>query len=338
MALTWWPVAVVGVICLAAAVALAVLPPLDRETRQLRPLANTARLTRLPEYARVARTRLMSTIVTIVLLLILFAAAVLASARPSGWWSSSRAEDAPHDIMLCVGQPVTDQTTAAFLSHFAAQARTYGTQRIGLTSPNRRVIPLTRDYAYAAETLSDIAEAGRAPADPEVSPAQRAAKRSAIASFSPAVSYLDYAPSVADLLALCITGLPPFDAPSTHRRSLIYLGPGELRAPDEQRPSLLDAQQVADMAEKAGIQVNLLATSPGAVRDIAESTGGQAVSLDTGDAGLTRALDGIAANPPDSAAKADTVTAWYGDTPSLPLTVAVVASALLALVLVVVRR
>ncbi len=338
MALSWWPVAVVGFICLAAAVALAVLPPLDRETRQLRPLANTARLTRLPEYARVARTRLLSVIVTIVLLLILFAAAVLASARPSGWWSSSRAEDAPHDIMLCVGQPVTDQTTAAFLSHFAAQARTYGTQRIGLTSPNRRVIPLTRDYAYAAEKLTDLAEVGRTPADAELSPAQRAAKRSAIASFSPAVSYLDYTPSVADLLALCITGFPSFDAPSTHRRTLIYLGPGELRAPDEQRPSLFDDQQVADMAGEAGFQVMLLATSAGAVRDIGDSWGGESVSLDTGDAGLTRALDGIQADPPDPTAEADTVTAWYGDTPTVPLTVAVVASLLLALALVVLRR
>lgn len=337
MALSWWPVAVVGFACLTAAVALAVLPSVDSETRQLRPLANTARLTRLPEYARVARTRLLSVIVAIVLLLILFAAAVLASARPSGWWSS-RTDDAPHDIMLCVGQPVTDQTTAAFLSHFAGQTRTYGTQRIGLTSPNRRVIPLTRDYAYAAERLTDLAEVGRTPADPELTPAQRSAKRGAIASFSPAVSYLDYAPSAADLLALCITGFPSFDAPSTHRRSLIYLGPGELRAPGETRAALFDDQQVANMAREAGIQVNLLATSPGGLRDIAESTGGQYVSLDTGDAGMTRALDGIGANPPEPTAEAEAVTAWYGDSPTLPLTVAVVASLLLALALVVLRR
>ncbi|MGV0802695.1 hypothetical protein ABQF26_37320, partial [Mycolicibacterium elephantis] len=110
-------------------------------------------------------------------------------------------------------------------------AGTYGTQRIGLTSPNRRVIPLTRDYSYAAEKLTDIAEVGRAPADSEPSPTQR----TAAASFSPAVSYLDYTPSVADLLALCITGFPSFDAPSAHRPSLIYLGPGELRAPGETR-------------------------------------------------------------------------------------------------------
>ncbi|MGE2727476.1 hypothetical protein [Mycolicibacterium pulveris] len=321
MALSWWPVAVVGFVCLAAAVALALLP-IDRETGPLRPLANTTRLTRLPEYARVARARTLSMIVTVALLLILFTAAMLASARPSGWWSSSRTDAAPQDIMLCVGQPVTDQTTAAFLSHFAAQTRTYGTQRIGLTSPNRRVIPLTRDYSFAAEKLTDLA----------------GADRSTVASFSPAVSYLDYAPSVADQLALCITGFPSFDAPSTHRRSLIYLGPGELRAPDETRASLLDLRQVADMANRAGVQINVLATSPGPLRDIAESTGGQYVSLDAGDAGMVRALDNIEANPPEPTAQAESVAAWYGDSPTIPLTVAVVASALLALALVVLRR
>lgn len=335
MALSWWPVAAVGFLCLAAAIALAVLPALDREIRELRPLANTSRLTRLPEYARVARTRMLSVIVTVVLVLILFIAAVSASARPSGWWWSSRAGDAPHDVMLCVGQPVTDRTTATFLSHFAAQARSYGTQSIGLTSPNRRVIPLTRDNSYAAEKLADLAEVGRASADSELS----AAQRNVAASFSPAVTYLDYAPSVADLLALCITGFPSYDAPSAHRRSVIYLGPGELRAPGETRATLFDTRRVADIAGEAGIQVNLLAASPGGgLRDVAESTGGQYVSLGTGDEAMTRALDGIGANPPDPTAEADTVAAWYGDSPDLPLTVAVVASLLLALALVVLRR
>lgn len=333
MALSWWPVAVVGFVCLAAAVALAVLPSPDREIRELRPLANTSRLTRLPEYARVARRRTRSVIATVALLLILFTAATLASARPTGWWSS-RSGDAPHDIMLCVGQPATDPTTATFLSHFAAQAGTYGTQRIGLTSPNRRVIPLTRDYSYAAEKLTDIAEVGRADGDSELSSAQRTA-----ASFAPAVSYLDYAPSVADLLALCITGFPSFDAPSAHRRSLIYLGPAALRAPDETRAALFDDQQVTDMAADAGIQINVLATSPGGgLRGIAEATGGQYVSLDTGDSGMIRALDRIQSDPPDPTAPSDTVTAWYGDSPNGPLSVAAVASLLLALALVVLRR
>ena len=60
MGLTWWPVAVAGFACLAMAVAAALLLPMEQVRRQLRPMANTSRLTRIPEYARVARARLVS--------------------------------------------------------------------------------------------------------------------------------------------------------------------------------------------------------------------------------------------------------------------------------------
>ncbi|HEX2284538.1 MAG TPA: hypothetical protein VHI10_06880, partial [Mycobacterium sp.] len=208
MALSWWPVALVGFACLAAAIAMAMLLPMEQARRQLRPLANTSRLTRLPEYARVARTRNWSMIATILLLVLLFSATVVTTARPSGWWWSLATSDAPEDIMLCVGQPVTDQATGEFLSYFAQQSRTYGTQRIGLTSPNRRVVPLTRDYQYAAEKFGDLAE---------LSAPQGQTMRNRIASFSPAVSYVDYAPSVADILSLCMTGFPSFESSSSHR-------------------------------------------------------------------------------------------------------------------------
>ena len=209
--------------CLAGAVALAMLLPMEQVRRQLRRMANSSRLTRLPEYARVARTRLVSMLVTVILLGLLFGAAVLASARPTGWWWSSAAADPQQDVMLCVGQPVTDKTTGAFLTYFADQARTYGTQRIGLTSPNRRVIPMTRDYQFAGGKLGDLAKLSQDRADD--TPV-------GTASFSPAVSYVDYASSVEDVLALCMTGFPSFDSKSTHRRTLIYLGPGQTRAPE----------------------------------------------------------------------------------------------------------
>ena len=91
----------------------------------------------------------------------------------------------------------------AFLTYFAGQARTYGTQRIGLTSPNRRVVPMTRDYQYVAGRFGDLAE---------LSQEQREDTATNTASFSPAVSYVDYAPSVEDILALCMTGFPSFDS------------------------------------------------------------------------------------------------------------------------------
>lgn len=334
MALTWWPVAALGFGALAAVVALALAIPLDQRRRRLRRLANTSRLTGLPQYARVARMQSVSSAVTIALLVLLFSAAVLAGARPTGWWWTSEPTDIGEDIMLCVGQPVTDPITGEFLGYFAEQARTYGIERIGLTSPNRRVIPLTRDHQYAVETLSDAATLAQLPDDAELSPAGRLGRRHAITAFAAPVSYVDYAPSVADTLALCMTGFPASDDPGERRRSLIYLGPGDMRPPGETRPSLFATEQVAELARRNGIQVNALASSPGSVRPVVEATGGRYAPLGNN---LTADLDEIRAHPP-GAAQSSIVTGWRGDSPTVPLAVAVLVSVLLCLALVVVRR
>jgi hypothetical protein len=333
MDLRWWPVAVAGLACLAAAIVLAALLPTEQARRQLRPLANTTRLTRLPEYARLARTRALSMFVTLVLLVLLFGAAVLATARPTGWWWAAGTSGAPEDIMLCVGEPVTEQATGEFLSYFAQQSRTYGTERIGLTSPNRRVVPMTRDYQYAAGKFGDYADAARR--QPDVDAAT-------VASFSPSVTYVDYAPSVEDILALCMTGFPSFQEKSNHRRSLIYLGPSTIRAPDETRPSLFSERRVTDMASNAGIQINAITTSAqdtANLRSLTESTGGQHFRFDSDGADLAARLDSIRRNAPDAALPAETtITGWFGDSPRFPLVVAVVASTLLCLSLMVLRR
>lgn len=333
MDLTWWPVAAAGSACLAAAVALALLLPMEQVRRRLRRLANSSRLTRLPEYARMARAQLVSMLVAVVLLVLLFAATVVAGARPSGWWWSKAASESPQDVMLCVGQPITDASTGAFLTYFAGQARTYGTQRIGLTSPNRRVIPMTRDYQFVASRLGDLANLSQKPADS--APAEAA-------SFSPAVSYIDYAPSVEDILALCMTGFPSFDAKSSHRRSLIYLGPGQIRDPDEARRSLLTADQVTGMATDAGIQINTLTSlsrNAGPLPSIAKSTGGQYFSLENREGQLAGDLDAIRSHPPVASAPSDdVVTGWFGDAPMVPLVVALITATLLCLSLVVLRR
>ena len=334
MALTWWPVAVIGFACLAGAVALALFVPTKQAQRQLRPLANTARLTRLPEYVRVARARAVSLIVTVVLLALLFAAAVVASARPSGLWWSLKTAEVPEDIMLCVGEPVTDPRTGAFLSYFAQQARTYGTQRIGLTSANRRVIPLTRDYQFAVEKLGDAASLAGLPDDTTLSPAQLTAKRNGVASFAPPVTYVDYAASITDLIALCAAGFPADEPPDEGRRSIIYLGPGELRAPGEARPALFSEQQVAEMARERGIQVNALVSSPGPLRAVVSATSGRYAPVGSD---LTAPLEGIRAHPPDGDRSA-TLAGFRGDTPTVPLTVAVAVSLLLCLSLAVLRR
>ena len=237
-------------------------------------------------------------------------------------------------------RPRDGPATREFLSYFAQQARTYGTQRIGLTSLNRRVVPLTRDYQYAIEKFSAAAKLAKMQADADLPPAQQAALRNSIASFSAPVSYVDYAPSVADVLALCMTGFPSFESTSTQRRSLIYLGPGEIRRPGEARPSLFSDQQVSDMATKAGIQINALASStPGVLEAIVNSTGGQYFSIDPSTTDLTGELDAIRDHPPNPTESADTTVAGFlGDAPTIPLSVGLVVSILLCLALVVLRR
>ncbi|HET6735396.1 hypothetical protein [Mycobacterium sp.] len=333
MDLKWWPVAVAGLACLAATFALVMLLPMEQVRRRLRPLANTARLTGLPEYIRIARARTLSMIVTIALLVLLFGAAVLATARPTGWSWELGTSEPPTDIMLCVGEPVTQQSTGEFLSYFAQQTTTYGTQRIGLTSPNRRVVPMTRDYQYAAGKFGDLAQAANVP--PGVSDRK-------VATFSPAVSYVDYAPSVEDILALCMTGFPSFEQKSTHRRSLIYLGPSAIRRPGESRPSLFTEQRVADMAATAGIQINVVTpTAPqnDTLRRIAESTGGQYFRIDPSGSDLSGHLDGIRDNPPEGELPGGaTLSGWLGDSPTIPLAVAAVTTTLLCLSLMVLRR
>ncbi|MBE1551216.1 hypothetical protein GGC64_005276 [Mycobacterium sp. OAS707] len=334
MELSWWPVAVVGFCCLTGAVALAVLSARGEVRRGLRPLANTARLTRLPGYARLARMRFLAMLVALVLLLTVFCAAVVASARPTGWsWTPD--DDAPQDIMLCVGQPVADPATSKFLTYFAANAKTFGTQRIGLTSPTRRVVPMTRDYQYAAGQFGTYAELAQHQADPVV--------RATAAGFAPPVSYVDYAQSIDDVLALCMTGFPSFEDKSTHRRTLIYLGPSSIRAPGETRPALFVSQRVTDMAEQAGVQINAITTSPrgreAGLRSIVEASGGQFFFYDAADAALGADLDSIGERPPAAALPGDaTVLGWRSDSPVVPLATGVIAAALLCVSLAVLRR
>jgi hypothetical protein len=268
-------------------------------------------------------------VTTIALLVVLFLTAALTAARPSG---SGREFDAlhPEDVMLCVGAPIADGTTAQFLNHFARQATTYDAQRIGLTSPTVRVLPLTRDYQYAAQRLGEYGAPNAAQA----------------AEFAKAVNYTDYAPSLRDTLALCMTGFGT--EPTSHRRSLIYLGPSIFGPGDER--SLFSEQQVADIADKAGIQVNAIArvdVSDAAQRGdtelstLTERSGGRFFRYHAGDSDptLTDDLDAIRANPaPVVLPGGARITGQLPDEPGPLLVTGLAVAALLGLALVVVRR
>ena len=319
MALMWWPVAVLGVLCLLGTVALAVLIPTRRSPGDGLALANTARLSRLPEYRAVLAARTRSTAIMLAVLLALFGATVVASARPS----TNQDTDSREDIMLCVAEPATSEATGRFLSYFARQAGSYSVTRIGLTSPNRRVVPLTRDYQFAAERFGDYAQISQNPSAPP--PAQ---------PLTAPVEYTDYAPTVADVLALCLNGFPGFPAAGETDRSVLYLGPGELRATGDDRPSLFTDAQVADMARDAGVRIDALATAgrpTNALAAAAERTGGLFLRYDP--AAATGQLDQIRAAQQARGADEQRI-----DAPVVVLIAALMLTALLGISLLAVRR
>ena len=319
MALMWWPVAILGALCLLGTVALAVLIPTRRSPGDGLALANTSRLSRLPEYRAVLAARTRSTAIMLAVLLALFGATVVASARPS----TNQDTDSREDIMLCVAEPATSEATGRFLSYFARQAGSYSVTRIGLTSPNRRVVPLTRDYQFAAERFGDYAQISQNPSAPP--PAQ---------PLTAPVEYTDYAPTVADVLALCLNGFPGFPAASETDRSVLYLGPGELRATGDDRPSLFTDAQVADMARDAGVRIDALATAgrpTNALAAAAERTGGLFLRYDP--AAATGQLDQIRAAQQARGADEQRI-----DAPVVVLIAALMLTALLGISLLAVRR
>lgn len=313
MELTWWVVAIAGCLGLAICIGAVLVKPMRTAPRRLRLLANVERLTRLPEYRRAARLRTLSAVVAIVLLTIVFGASVIAAARPTGLPSATRQSQAvqPEDIMVCVGGPPSDPTVRAALRYFAAQVQTFTTQRIGLTTADRRIVPLTRDYQYAAAQFN-------------------------AAAWPPTAAYVNYAGGVEDVLAMCLTGFPSSEEEVAQRRSLIYVGPGSLRAPGDTRPALFTPGAVFDMAAEGQVQINLLwtDTANGVLDALARANGGRVFPVDSD---TTVDLNEIRDHPPPSTgSQASAVSAV--ETPDVPIILALVALVGLVLWPLVVRR
>ncbi len=322
MDLTWLVVAIAGCVALAVCIAMVLLRPMDAERRRLRPIANTDRLTKLPEYLRAKRIRTRTAVITIAMLVVTFVASIVVAARPTGLpTSASRSGGGdPEDIMLCIGAPVDEPAVGATLRYFADQMDGFGTQRIGMTSSNRRVVPLTRDYQYAKATFSQYAQPNDA------------------GSFAPAVSYLDYDETVEDLLGLCLTGFPDFDRQGAQRRSMIYLGPGQVDSTDERDRSLFTAAQIADLVAKSGVQVNALVTGSesATLAALIRDSGGQSFAAD---AGVAAHLAAIRSTPPATRfSDADSDRSRPVDSPDVPLAIALLTAVALAWWPVVQRR
>ncbi|MGU3501646.1 hypothetical protein [Mycobacterium sp. C31M] len=309
MDLMWWAVPIAACLGLAGAVGMALLWPGRTPLRPPRALANIDRLTGLPEYKRAARLQAISTAVTIGLLVLAFVAMVVAAARPTGLPAPQReaAADQPEDIMVCIGGSDGDPEVQAALRYFADEVRDFTTERIGLSSADRRVIPLTRDYQYAAATFAQPGP------------------------LAPRVDYADYTPNVADTLALCLTGFPRFDAETAQRRSIIYVGPGAT----PNTATLFTDDAVRTLAREAGVQVNAVTSGAGLPGALAEATGGRAFTQTSDTA--TRLVD-IRRHPPASAPDADGVAARSPETPELAVLAALLAIAGVLILPVVIRR
>ena len=314
MGLTWMLVVIAGCVALAGCIAAVLFRPMGAQRRQLRPLANTARLVLLPEYARAVRARTVAAVVTIVLLAVMFAGSVIVAARPTGLPTTATRFGGgdPEDVMLCIGAPPTDPAVAATLGYFAGHVDDFGTQRIGLTSANRRVIPMTRDYQYAKQTLSDYAR----PAD----------QRGDVAPFSAPVSYVDYAANLDDLLTLCVTGFPGFDQPAAQRRSLIYVGPDSTPPGD---PALFSPDRLRELAVTGAVQVNAVLTGrdSGTLSALTGDTGGRALSAGPS---VTASLDDIRAHPPAARFSEDADGDTAPESPDVPVLIALAAAVALA--------
>jgi hypothetical protein len=366
MDVRWWPVLAAALLAAAAVIIAAILLPLPALNRVLRPLANVGRLTALPLYRKIARARWWALVATTALLVALFGATAVTTARPVGFSSATRHFDATHplDTMVCVGQPVTDASTAGLLHYYAGQISGYDNQRIGLTSPTLRVVPLTRDYDYAESVFTRFAglaaQRRTLEGKDKITGSQAGDLNQAVADFSRPVDYVDYAPSVEDILALCLTGFPNYkevQGKTLHRRTLIYLGYTNIRSTTEKRPSLFSTQQVMDLATDAGVQVNAIARTDlladPAARDslkaVTTATGGQfglynpagtaTAGADQTDPTLAGLLERIGDNPPEAVLPdGTTITQRSWDYPVVPLTIAAVLALGLCATAAVLRR
>lgn len=318
------PVVIAGCVAMAGAIALAMLGPMDLERRRLRPIANTERLTRLPEYRRANRIRTQMMLITITLLVLIFACAVIVAARPTGLPTAamSSVDAAPEDVMACIGAPADDHAAIEAMRFFADRAGSLDTQRIGLTSSNRRVIPLTRDYQHARDVFSTYANMD--------------VRGNTVAPLSAPVSYSDYRENVDDVLALCLSGFPQFDQNSGHRRSIVYVGPGDLGTRTDRGPALFSTDGVREMASRAGVQIDAVVTGPSspALSALAIATGGRALPADPS---VAARLTEIRDHPP-RAVTAGGQDRTATDSPDLPLSLALLSAVALAALPVVRRR
>ncbi|MFW0775047.1 vWA domain-containing protein [Paenarthrobacter nitroguajacolicus] len=317
----WWilPLA-------AAAMMVAAWLYRRRRPQGAKPIAYGERLTDLPEYQQALRRHRRRLALAVVLGAVFLAATATAAARPI-----QRATEQPEirnrDIVLCldVSGSMTS-TDAAIAAVFEDLAREFDGERIGMVifdSSSVQLFPLTDDYQYAAEQLTQAKEA----------------LDSGAGSFFDGTWNGEGSSLIGDGLASCIQSFPDTDAGNTDERDTGRGDEKRSRSVVLATDNFLSGEPIFSLDEAAalatGKDIKVYALNPGdmdygeqpeqpgaQLRAAAERTGGSYFTLDSPDAvpGLVREVQEIEAT---SYLAAPQVT--IADAPAWPLGIALLA-------------
>jgi Ca-activated chloride channel family protein len=312
----WWilPIA-------AAAVTVAAWLSLRRRPPRNRAIAHGGRLTDLPEYQRALRRHRARLALAVVLGSVFLAATATAAARPIQR-STEQPEIRNRDIVLCldVSGSMTS-TDAAIAAVFQKLAKEFDGERIGMVifdSSNVQLFPLTDDYDYAAEQLSQAKEA----------------LDSGTGSFFDGTWNGEGSSLIGDGLASCVQAFPDTQGEagtlgdSNRSRSVVLATDNFLSG-----EPIFSLQEAATLAAAKNVKVHALnpgdmdygdqPDQPGTqLRSAAEHTGGSYFTLDSPDA-----VPGIVHKVQETEATSYTAApqAVVADAPAWPLGIAFLA-------------
>ncbi|WP_454810944.1 vWA domain-containing protein [Paenarthrobacter nitroguajacolicus] len=305
----WWilPMA-------AAAVTVTAWLYRRRRPQKTKPIAHGGRLTELPEYQRALRRHRTRLALAVVLGAVFLAATATAAARPIQR-TTEQPEVRNRDIVLCldVSGSMTN-TDAAIAAVFEDLAKEFDGERIGMVifdSSSVQLFPLTDDYQFAAEQLTQAKEA----------------LDSGTGSFFDGTWNGEGSSLIGDGLASCIQSFPDTAAGERSRSVVLatdnFLSGEPIFTLDE-AAALAAAKNVKVYALNPGdMDYGEQPEQPGAqLRAAAERTGGSYFTLDS-----PTAVPGIVQKVQETEATSYLAApqAVVADTPAWPLGIALLA-------------
>lgn len=305
----WWilPLA-------AAAVTVTAWLYRRRRPQKTKPIAHGGRLTELPEFQRALRRHRTRLALAVVLGAVFLAATATAAARPIQR-TTEQPEVRNRDIVLCldVSGSMTS-TDAAIAAVFEDLAKEFDGERIGMVifdSSSVQLFPLTDDYQFAAEQLTQAKEA----------------LDSGTGSFFDGTWNGEGSSLIGDGLASCIQSFPDTDA-GERSRSVVLATDNFLSG-----EPIFTLDEAAALAVGKNVKVYALnpgdmdygeqPEQPGAqLRAAAERTGGSYFTLDS-----PTAVPGIVQKVQETEATSYLAApqAVVADTPAWPLGIALLA-------------